>query len=233
MSQLSLNLVAISVFVMTFSALLYPVLNVSPFWPAGLTFGLLGLATLDSFSLKGTGGALVLDALGRFSSEYRDRILHHEAGHFLVAYLLQIPVTDYSLSAWDALKKGTPGQGGVQFDLHPLSAESLPVWELQRTVDRFCTLWMAGIAAEIITYGNSEGGADDRQKLQAVLMELGRSNLETQQKERWSIHQAKTLIADHPAAYDALVAQMAKRASVSDCYHILQSHLGQLPSLTT
>ena len=55
MEQTSLNLVAVAVFAMTLSALLSPVFNISPFIPAGATFAILGLATIDSFSWEGKG----------------------------------------------------------------------------------------------------------------------------------------------------------------------------------
>ncbi|WP_338010928.1 hypothetical protein [Planktothrix prolifica] len=43
MRTTSLNLIAISVFCMTLSVLLTPVLNISPFIPAGITFFYWGL----------------------------------------------------------------------------------------------------------------------------------------------------------------------------------------------
>jgi len=93
MSQLSINLIAISVFLMTFSVLLGPLINLSPTIPAVATLTVLGLATVDSFSWQGQGGNLLLDWIARMTSaEHRDRIVKHEAGHFLVAHLLGIPI---------------------------------------------------------------------------------------------------------------------------------------------
>ncbi|MCY7391166.1 MAG: ATP-dependent Zn protease, partial [Leptolyngbyaceae cyanobacterium CAN_BIN12] len=100
MSQLSLNLVAISIFVITMSALLGPLVQLSPVVPAIATASVLGLAALDTLSWQGRGSTLMLDWLAGFSAEHRARIIRHEAGHFLVARQLDIPVTDYTLSAW-------------------------------------------------------------------------------------------------------------------------------------
>mgnify|MGYP001792194751 FL=1 len=102
MNKTTFNLLAISIFLMTITVLLGPLINLSPAVPAVATFTILGIATFDSWSLEGRGGTLFLDVIGRFSSEYRERVLHHEAGHFLAAHALGVPVTGYTLSAWEA-----------------------------------------------------------------------------------------------------------------------------------
>lgn len=105
MSKTALNLVAIFVFLMTLSTLLGSMFNLSPTVPALATFTILGIATFDSFGLQGKGGTIFLDWVAGFSPKHRERIIHHEAGHFLVAYLLGIPVIGYTLSAWEAWKQ--------------------------------------------------------------------------------------------------------------------------------
>jgi hypothetical protein len=184
----------------------------------------LSLATLDSFRFQGRGATLLLDGLAGARSEYRDRILRHEAGHFLVAYFLGIPITGYTLSAWEAFKQGQPGLGGVNFDTEALSADALNFRETRLILDRFCTVWMAGIAAETLVYGSADGGIEDRQKLREALTSLGRSASESQMKERWAERQAQTIIEEHQASYEALVAAMEQRASVADCCRVIQEH---------
>lgn len=221
MSQTALNLVAISIFLMTLSALLGPLLNISPTLPAIATFTILGIATLDSFSLQGKGGSILLDWLASFKSEHRDRIIHHEAGHFLVAHLLGIPVTGYTLSAWEAWKQGQPGQGGVSFDDGELASQ-LEVGKISAQIlDRYCTVWMAGIAAENLVFQNAEGGSDDRRKLAEVLINLGFSVSNCQQKQRFHALQAKTLLQENWSSYEALVQAMRERASVADCQSLI------------
>ena len=224
MQQTALNLVAIGIFGMTLSALLGPMLNISPAIPALTTVSILSLATLDSFSFQGKGGALLLDWVARISPQHRDRILHHEAGHFLVAYILGIPITGYTLTAWEAFKQGQPGLGGVTFDTDNLSPNALNVQQLQLTLDRFCKVWMAGIAAETLVYGNAEGGTEDRQKLREALSSLKRPARECPLKERWAMQQAQALIEDHKAAYEALIVAMKERASISECIQAIQQH---------
>jgi len=224
MSQTSLNLIAISVFVMTLSSLLGPLFNLSPAVPAIATFSLLGLATLDSFSLQGKGGTLLLDWLGSFSPQHRYRIVRHEVGHFLVAYLLGIPVMGYTLSAWEALKQRQVGQGGVSFDDQELASQLEQGTLSSQLLNRYCTIWMAGVAAETLAYGNAEGGADDRQKIRTVLTSLGFSASAQEQKQRWANLQARTLLQANWSAYEALVGAMQQRADVSECCRIIEQH---------
>ncbi|MFB8788497.1 MAG: ATP-dependent Zn protease [Potamolinea sp.] len=224
MQQTALNLIAIGIFVMTFSALLSPILNISPAIPAVTTLAVLSIATFDSFRLQGKGATLLLDWLAGVRSEHRDRIIRHEAGHFLVAYFLGIPITGYTLTAWEAFKQSQPGLGGVTFDTQTLSSETLPVGEMRLNLERFCTVWMAGIAAEKLIYGSAEGGVEDRQKLTEALISLGRPASESQIKERWAIRQAQSLIEQNLASYEALIVAMKQRASVADCCMVIQQH---------
>lgn len=221
MSQAAINLVAIAIFTMTFSALLSPWLPISPAVPALFTVSLLGLATLDSFSWQGRGLNLLLDWIAQRSPQHRERVIRHEAGHFLVAHQLQIPVTGYTLSAWETLRQGQSGLGGVQFDLQELERELQRGTLSEQLLDRYCTVWMAGAEAEKLAYGNAEGGADDRQKLRAVLAGLRFPPAQVEQKERWATLRARTILQEHSPVYDALVTAMEQRESVETCDRIL------------
>jgi hypothetical protein len=219
MQQTALNLMAIAIFAMTLCVLLGPLLNLSPFVPAATTLAILGLATLDSLSWKGRGMTLLLDSLS--PSQYRQRVVHHEAGHFLAAYLLGIPVTGYTLTAWEAFKQGYPGLGGVRFDTAALLEQKQDFREISLILERFCTVWMAGIAAEKLVYGQAQGGDDDRDQLREALRGLGLSESASQQKERWALLQAKNLLERHRASYEALVKAMENRASIADCHQAI------------
>ena len=217
MRTTSLNLIAISVFCMTLSVLLSPVLNISPLIPAGITFFLLGVATLDVFQFQGQGASLLIDGLAGTSASTRERILHHEAGHFLVAHLMEIPIQGYALNGWEAFKQGFKAQGGVQF-ADQLLWEQLQQGQISAQVlDRYCAVWMAGIAAETLIFKKAEGGREDRNKIIAIWTQLQRPLSEAKIKERWAILQAKTLIETHKVAYLGLVEAMRNRASVADC----------------
>lgn len=223
MQQTAFNLIAIGIFVMTLSVLLGPLLNISPVIPAVATLGILSLFTLDTLSWQGKGVTLLLDSLS--SSQHRERVVRHEAGHFLVAYFLGIPVTGYTLTAWEALKQGYPGASGVRFDTDALSEKGNANGEMRLILDRFCTVWMAGIAAETLVYGNTEGGAEDKQKIRDALIPLGHSERECQQKQRWAQLQATTLLEKYQASYESLVNAMEQRASVTQCCQIIQDRV--------
>lgn len=123
MNPTTLNLLAVSVFAFVLLSLVGPLLNVSPGAVATLTTILAGGFALDRFVLQGIGGNLLVDLVSRQSSKYRQRIIHHEAGHFLVAHLLGIPIKSYTLSAWEATRAGFPGLGGVIVDTEAIESE--------------------------------------------------------------------------------------------------------------
>jgi hypothetical protein len=225
MKDTSLNIIAISIFAITVSILLGPLFNLPEAVPAIATFCLLGLATLDSFQWQGQGGTILLDWLGGTSKQKRDRILHHEAGHFLVAHLLGIPVTSYALNAWEAFKQGQTAQGGVRFEDEQLASQLQSGTLSSQLLDQYCTVWMAGIVAEKFVYGSAQGGAEDRTKISAILTQLGRPSAEIQLKQNWGSLRAKNLIESHKSAYEALVAAMEKRATVAECCDIIQQNL--------
>lgn len=224
MNKTALNLIAISVFGLTMSSLLGPLLHLPPLVPAIAVVLILGAATLDSFAWQGQGGTLLIDWLEGNSPERRDRVIHHEAGHFLVAYLLDIPITGYALSAWEAFKQGQPGQGGVTFDCQELEAELQQGALSAQLLDRYCTVWMAGGVAETLVYGNAAGGADDQQKFRTIWGQLRRPLSEGQQKERWSALRARTLLQEHWEAYEALVQALQEQADIAECYRRIEQH---------
>lgn len=225
MSQLSLNLIAISVFLVTMSALLGPLIHLSPVLPAIATAGVLGLAAVDTFSWQGHGSTILLDRLARFSGVHRDRVLRHEAGHFLVAHHLKIPVVDYTLNAWEAFRKGQSGLGGVQFDTTELDTELRQNSLSAHLLDRYCTIWMAGAVAEHLIYSDVQGGQDDLRKLRFTLSQLRFSGTAIDQKERWSALQAKTILQNDWETYEALVLAMQRRASVDECLALCEANL--------
>jgi hypothetical protein len=213
-NQLSLNLVAIAVAGMTFSLLLGPLLHIPQSVPALVTLAILGLAAIDQFGLQGRGAEIGLDGLAQLSPKYRQRLIHHEAGHFLVAHVLGLPVTDYSLSVWSAYQKGDANQVGVSL--------ATPAQINLAQVEPYTTVWMAGMAAEELVYGQSDGAANDLQQVQVISQAL---NLNPQQQQRQGLSKAKQLLQSHWSIYQALVTAMSEQQPVSDCCRLLDQRL--------
>jgi len=123
MNPTTLNLLAVSVFAFTLLSLVGPLLNISPGAVAITLSGIAGVFALDRFVAQGKGGNLLIDLVSSQSSDYRQRIVHHEAGHFLVAHLLDVPAESYTLSAWEAIRAGLPGLGGVVLDVSAIAPD--------------------------------------------------------------------------------------------------------------
>jgi hypothetical protein len=215
--QISFNIVALAAFFLTLSSLLGPLFQVSSLIPSLLILGLLVGSGVDSFFLQSRLTGLILDALARRDSNYVDRIIYHEAGHFLVATIWEIPVTSYSLSAWEAWQQKQIGQGGVAFTPPPSQISG-------QQLDRYCMVWMAGIAAEQLIYGNSQGGNDDRQKLRGMLKLAGCLPSGLMRAENAALLQARQQIETHRDQFDLLVTALKERRSVAECCELIAAY---------
>jgi hypothetical protein len=211
MNQLTLNAIALSIFAMTLSVLLGPFLNISPFLSTGLTFVVLSAVTFDAFRFQSLGLTFVLDTFAQLFPGFRQRILHHEAGHFLVAHLLDLPIESYALSVREALQQGTPGQGGVR--LKPLEGNPDPIW-VKNNATKLCTVWVAGGIAEGLKHRSVQGNEDDMQQLRSTIKALG---LNVALYERQAKIDATQLIQQYWPSYEALVALLEQRRSVAEC----------------
>jgi hypothetical protein len=219
MSETALNGVAIAVFLMTLSVLLGPIIHLSPLVPALTTLAFLGLVTLDQLAVQGQGLTIFLDLFT--PAEQKERLLYHEAGHFLVAYCLDIPVVAYNLSAREVWQAGQVGRAGVQFEV-PVWAEAAPPGrDLPQNWQRWATVWLAGIAAEQLIYGNVQGGNGDRQQLRQGFAQAGLSPHLWPQKESWALLQARHILTLEASAHEQLKLALAQRRSVEDCYALL------------
>jgi hypothetical protein len=227
MRDTTLNAVAVVIFGVTMASLLGPIVDLSPAVVAVFAAMGLGVFSVDQLGLGGRIGSILMNAVAWMSAEHRQRVLHHEAGHFLAAVLLDFPIETYTLNAWESWRQGIPGEGGVVFgprDSATLAQERLT----PQSIDRYCQVWMAGIAAEQMVYGNVEGGDDDVRGLGMFWEVLGRSPAEVPLKQRWATLQAKTLLERHREAFDALVLAMAERATVEDCRAAIEQHRSQV-----
>ncbi|WP_069790638.1 ATP-dependent Zn protease [Cyanobacterium sp. IPPAS B-1200] len=219
MQQTGLNILAISIFTITLSVLLGPLLNISPYIPAGGTFIILSLITVDTLNWQNKGVNLLINIFA--SAEQKERVIYHEAGHFLTAHLFNIPIKDYTLTAWETLKKRSGGTGGVIFETNFLEDKTKDIREFNLMIDRFGVVLMGGIAAEKFKYKNSEGGQEDLVKFTEIHAPITLTNSNLEMRKRLAILQATTMIETHSEAYLELVEFMRQRKSVEECQDLL------------
>jgi hypothetical protein len=111
------------------------------------------------------------------------------------------------------------------------------VWLLQvtrATLDRLSVVTMAGIAAEALKFGNSEGGIADERSLIGLFSSIQPpwNMLRIQGQARWAVVQAIGLIQEHQAAYDAVVAALEQGLGIGEVVFAIEEHLpATLPSL--
>ncbi|KAH7286608.1 hypothetical protein KP509_32G014800 [Ceratopteris richardii] len=128
---------------------------------------LLLVSGIDLVVYNGGVQALLLDTIGRITSEkYKNRVAQHEAGHFLVAYLLGILPKDYTLSSLDAyLKEGSLSvQAGTRF-VDTKFQEEVNSGKLSAgSLNKYSCIALAGVSTEYLLYGLAEGGLADIQQ---------------------------------------------------------------------
>jgi hypothetical protein len=109
MRDTTLNTIAVVIFGVTMASLLGRSCTCRQRWWRCLSPW--GWGSLASTSWA--GGAYwrhLMDTVAWASPEHRQRVLHHEAGHFLAAVLLDIPVEAYTLNTWEAWRQGIPAR---------------------------------------------------------------------------------------------------------------------------
>jgi hypothetical protein len=205
----------------------------------GLSLNVLVLTTLVAAFLDRLllNGAVFESTLKLFSPQIQTKMIRHEAGHFLAAYLAGCPVEGVVLSAWEALKddrfKTRAVSAGTSFFDPDLSQQINDSGQVTRSsVDRYSVIVMAGIAAEAEHFGKADGGAGDELALISFLTRLngprpaGRTapwNSETiRNQARWGALQAVLQLREYNPVYEALVQCMeqskkGRRVRLADC----------------
>ena len=201
----------------------------------GISLNLLTFGTLLSFVADRLflNGALSETALKLFQPGIQSKILRHESGHLLCAYLLGCPVEGIVLSAWAALQDQRFGSrqvsAGTSFFDPDLSQQINSNGKLTRSaLDRYSIIVMAGIAAEADLFGEADGGAGDEMALVAFLSRLnggraGAWNSETiRNQARWGALNAVLMIREYKPAYDALVDALERGGTLGDCIYAIE-----------
>ena len=201
----------------------------------GISLNFLVFATLLAFLADRffVNGAVSESLLGMFQPGMKEKVLKHEAGHFLAAYLLGCPVEGIVLSAWAALQDqrfaSRQVSAGLSFFDPELSKQINSNGKLtQSALDRYSIIVMAGIAAEAEQYGQADGGAGDEMALVAFLSRLnggkvGTWTLDTiRNQARWGALQAVLMMREYKPAYDALVDALERGGTLGECIYAIE-----------
>ncbi|KAK1277166.1 hypothetical protein QJS04_geneDACA017804 [Acorus gramineus] len=190
-----------------------------------ISLGLLFLWSLDLVSFNGGVSNLLLDTIGHTSSQkYHDRVIHHEAGHFLIAFLLGVLPKDYTLTSLEALRKtgSLNVQAGTSFvDFEFLEEVSMKKRILQM-LDKFSCIALAGVATEYLLYGYAEGGLADINQLDNLLKRLGFTQKKADSQVRWAVLNTILILRRHRGVISKLVKAMAEGRSVGLCISTIE-----------
>jgi len=157
-----------------------------------------------------------VDKFARIDPEYRERITRHEAAHFLIGYLMGVPVTGYSIDI-----------AATHTDFIELKLERKLMQGKLATdeLDQLAVLSMAGVAAEGLRFEEVMGQEADLYDLQSLMRksETKLSNMQQQNLTRWAVWYAASMLKQNQRAYDALYEAMGRRDSVADCIAALEA----------
>jgi len=195
-----------------------------------LAFVTLTAAFLDKAFVNG----VIFETIVRtIQPKLQSKILRHEAGHFLCAYLLGCPVEGCVLSGWAALQDARFDKrqvtAGTSFFDPALSGEMNSGRVTRASIDRYSVIVMGGIAAEAMNFGGADGGAGDEMALVAFLSQLNTggggqiwNSGSIRNQARWGALQAVLLLREYKACYDGLVDALERGGNLGDCIYAIE-----------
>lgn len=193
-----------------------------------LFVGLLFVWSVDLIYLNGGARNLVLDTLGHsLIQKYHNRVIEHEAGHFLIAYLLGVLPKEYTITSLDTLKKKgslnvQAGTAFVDFEF----VEEINSGKLSaKMLNKFSCIALAGVATEYLLYGYAEGGLADVNKLDGLFKSLGFTQNKADSQVRWSVLNTILLLRRHEKARSKLAEAMSSGISVGSCIQVIEESI--------
>ncbi|KDP35243.1 hypothetical protein JCGZ_09402 [Jatropha curcas] len=179
---------------------------------------LIGSISLIVLAVGSISPGLLQAAISGFSSvfpDYQDRIARHEAAHFLIAYLLGLPILDYSLDI-----------GKEHVNLIDQRLEKL-IYSGQldaKELDRLAVVAMAGLAAEGLQYDKVIGQSADLFSLQRFINRSKPQLSKDQQQNltRWAVLFAGSLVKNNKLLHEALMKAMLSKANVLECIEAIE-----------
>ena len=191
--------------VVTLLALLGPLLGLSPWFTTALVALALTSLTVDAARFGGRGGHLLAETLPGGLLRLR-RIALHEAGHVLVAEREGVAVAAIHVGSLACLRAGLSAGGTTV--LAPPGSARLPLEELRR----WSRVLLAGMAAESLVYGESEGGADDRSLLGRLWGLSGQDVATAQMEQRRARREVEQWLRGERFRLEAEADRLARQA---------------------
>ncbi|GFR49334.1 hypothetical protein Agub_g11362 [Astrephomene gubernaculifera] len=165
--------------------------------------------------------AVAIDAFSQVFPDYKDRVLRHEAAHFLVGYLLGVPVGGYSVQL---------GREHTEFAEAKLQQRIIERTLADEEIDSLALVAVAGVAAEAREYEEVMGQTADLTDLQRLLLrsKTRLSSAAQQNLTRWAVWAAAGLLRTHGSEHAALVQAMRSGASVAECVRAIEETRGEV-----
>ncbi|XP_014755272.1 uncharacterized protein LOC100844265 isoform X2 [Brachypodium distachyon] len=204
------------------------VFELSQFQVLFLFVGLLFVWSVDLIYFNGGVRNLVLDTVGHnLSQKYHNRVIQHEAGHFLIAYLLGVLPKEYTITSLDTLmKQGSlnvqAGTAFVDFEF----VEEINTGKLSAMMlNKFSCIALAGVATEYLLYGYAEGGLADVNKLDGLFKSLGFTQNKADSQVRWAVLNTVLILRRHEDARSKLAEAMSSGRSVGSCIEVIEENV--------
>jgi len=196
-----------------------------------------GLSAYDTLSNNAGGNLLIVDTIGRtIFPKYKRRVAVHEAGHFLVSYLMGVLPVEYTLSALESYQKRGNDKGlksavqaGTRFADEVFKKEISSGSIRARSLDQFTCISLAGIASELVLLEKAEGGRSDLVQLDALLFALRFSPQRASFQVRWAVYNTVSLIRKHKETVEEVATAMEKGATVQDLIELLEERIPPPP----
>ncbi|MFN5195303.1 MAG: hypothetical protein ACK5E6_12910 [Cyanobacteriota bacterium] len=194
-----------AVLVLSLLALVGPPLGLSPAWITLLVVASLTALTVDAARFDGRGGHLLAEALPGGEGRLR-RIAVHESGHLLVAEHEGLPVCRVLVGRLACLQAGIASGGCTEFQ--PPESVRLPLEQLRR----WSRVLQAGMVAEELIHGASEGGADDRALLGRIWGLSGHDVATAQREQRQARREVKRLLSERRSDLEQRADHLLRQA---------------------
>ncbi|XP_034706640.1 uncharacterized protein LOC117930220 isoform X2 [Vitis riparia] len=186
-------------------------------------------AMLDEVSVKALEKSMPDEGNGSHCDEDHFLYTQHEAGHFLVGYLLGVLPRGYEIPSKEALRQDRFAAGRVEFVGFEFLREVRTTEIVEKkfskgkTLNRFSCVIVAGLIAEYLVFGYSEGLHSDVEQLDEVLKWLGFSESEAYSQMKWAVLNTVLILSRHHEARLRLAKAMALGKPVGYCIDTIEN----------